>query len=58
MQLPMLLKDLFGLYMASRLRGDIVQYDISDPAHPKLAGRLWVGGSIRKDGPVKVATRS
>lgn len=40
-----------------RLRGDIVQYDISDPAHPVLAGRLWVGGSIRQGGSVKVTHR-
>lgn len=26
----------------------------SDPANPILAGRLFVGGSIRKGGPVKV----
>lgn len=26
----------------------------SDPENPKLAGRLWLGGSIRKGGPVKV----
>ena len=36
------------------MTGDIVQYDISDPANPKLAGRVWVGGSIRKGGSVKV----
>lgn len=42
------------LYFSNWLRGDINQYDISDPAHPKLAGRLFVGGSIVKGGPVKV----
>jgi len=26
---------------------DINQYDISDPAHPRLAARLFTGGSIR-----------
>ena len=31
-----------------------MQYDISDPTNPKLAGRVWVGGSIRKGGSVKV----
>lgn len=31
-----------------------MQYDISDPANPRLAGRVWVGGLIRKGGPLKV----
>ena len=26
----------------------------SDPAHPKLAGRIWLGGSVRAGGPVRV----
>ena len=26
----------------------------SDPAHPKLAGRIWLGGSVRRGGPVRV----
>lgn len=30
----------------------------SDPEKPKLAGRLFVGGSIRKGGPVKVRSES
>ncbi|KXZ56714.1 hypothetical protein GPECTOR_1g643 [Gonium pectorale] len=42
------------LYLSNWLRGDIVQYDISDPAHPRLAGRVWVGGLVRKGGPLKV----
>ena len=37
-----------------RLRGDIAQYDITDPEHPKLAGRVWLGGCCRKGGPYKV----
>ncbi len=37
-----------------RLRGDIVQYDITDPENPKLAGRVWLGGCCRKGGPYKV----
>ncbi len=45
---------MWPVFVVPRLRGDIVQYDISEPAHPKLAGRIWVGGSIRKGGPVKV----
>ena len=33
---------------------DINQYDISDPAHPKLTGRLFTGGSIRAGSGVTV----
>ena len=29
------------------LTADINQYDISDPAHPRLTARLFTGGSIR-----------
>lgn len=42
------------LYFSNWLHGDIRQYDISDPFNPKLVGRLFVGGSLRKGGPVKV----
>ncbi|GLI68840.1 hypothetical protein VaNZ11_013383 [Volvox africanus] len=42
------------LYVSNWLRGDIVQYDISDPAAPRLAGRVWLGGLVRKGGPLKV----
>lgn len=31
-----------------------MQYDITDPANPKLTGRVWLGGLIRRDGDVKV----
>jgi selenium-binding protein 1 len=30
--------------------GDIRQYNIEDPHHPKLVGQLFIGGSIRADG--------
>jgi selenium-binding protein 1 len=32
------------LYFSNWLRGDICQYDITDPAAPKLVGQLFVGG--------------
>ena len=32
------------------LHGDLRQYDVSDPARPKLAGQLWLGGVIGKSG--------
>jgi selenium-binding protein 1 len=34
------------LYFSDWLHGDLRQYDVSDPAHPKLTGRVWVGGVI------------
>ncbi len=41
------------LYFANWLHGDVRQYDVSDPANPKLTGQLWLGGVIGKpsDGP-------
>ena len=45
-------------YFSNWVHGDIRQYDISDPAHPKLVGQVWVGGSIVKGGPVKVVQDS
>lgn len=42
------------LYMSNWLHGDIRQYDVSDPRNPKLAGQIFLGGSICKGGPVKV----
>jgi selenium-binding protein 1 len=34
------------LYFANWLHGDVRQYDVSDPANPKLTGQLWLGGVI------------
>lgn len=42
------------LYFSNWLRGDLVQYDITDPHNPKFVDRVWLGGSIKKGGPVKV----
>jgi selenium-binding protein 1 len=36
------------LYFSNWLHGDIRQYDVSDPAKPKLTGQLWVGGLLGK----------
>jgi selenium-binding protein 1 len=36
------------LYFANWLHGDVRQYDMSDPANPKLTGRLWLGGVLGK----------
>jgi selenium-binding protein 1 len=37
------------LYFSNWLHGDVRQYDISDPAHPRLTGQVWCGGVL---GPV------
>ncbi|MFO0947323.1 MAG: selenium-binding family protein [Planctomycetota bacterium] len=39
------------LYFSNWLHGDIRQYDISNPAKPKLTGHVWCGGLLGK-GPV------
>jgi selenium-binding protein 1 len=34
------------LYLSNWLHGDIRQYDIADPAHPRLVGQVWCGGVL------------
>ncbi len=36
------------LYFANWLHGDVRQYDVRDPAHPKLTGQIWLGGLLGK----------
>jgi selenium-binding protein 1 len=36
------------LYFSNWLQGDLRQYDISDPAHPKLTGQVLLGGLFEK----------
>jgi len=36
------------LYFSNWLQGDVRQYDVSDPVHPKLTGRVFVGGVFAK----------
>ena len=36
------------LYFSNWLHGDVRQYDIRDPARPKLTGQAWVGGLLGK----------
>jgi methanethiol oxidase len=38
------------LYFANWLHGDLRQYDVSDPRHPRLTGQLWLGGVLGKPG--------
>lgn len=58
-QLPPLITDILlslddkYLYFSNWLRGDICQYNITDPENPKLVGRVYLGGSLRKGGCVK-----
>ncbi len=40
------------LYFSNWLHGDLRQYDVSDPANPKLTGQVWLGGVIGKADPV------
>lgn len=42
------------LYLSNWLRGDVNQIDISDPAHPRIVSRIWLGGSMRAGGSVSV----
>jgi selenium-binding protein 1 len=36
------------LYFSNWLHGDIRQYDVSNPAKPKLVGQVWLGGLLGK----------
>jgi len=36
------------LYFSNWLHGDLRQYDISDPANPRLVSQLWLGGVLGK----------
>jgi selenium-binding protein 1 len=36
------------LYFSNWLHGDLRQYDVSDPANPKLTDQLWLGGLLGK----------
>jgi selenium-binding protein 1 len=41
------------LYLSNWLHGDIRQYEISDPSHPRLTGQVWCGGLSGKNGTVQ-----
>jgi selenium-binding protein 1 len=36
------------LYCSNWLHGDLRQYDISDPANPRLKGQVWLGGVLKE----------
>jgi selenium-binding protein 1 len=37
-----------ALYLSNWFHGDLRRYDVSDPASPRLTGRLWLGGLLGK----------
>jgi selenium-binding protein 1 len=37
------------LYFSNWLHGDVRQYDVSNPAKPRLTGQLWLGGVLGKE---------
>ena len=41
------------LYLSNWLHGDVRQYDIADPAHPRLVGQVWCGGVLGKEATVQ-----
>lgn len=41
------------LYFSNWLQGDVRQYDIRDPARPRLVGRAWCGGLTGKTATVR-----
>jgi methanethiol oxidase len=36
------------LYVSNWFHGNLQQYDVSDPEHPRLTGELWLGGLLGK----------
>ncbi|WP_013322104.1 selenium-binding family protein [Gloeothece verrucosa] len=41
------------LYFSNWLHGNICQYDISDPKHPKLTAQVWCGGLLGRGETIK-----
>lgn len=42
------------LYGSTWLHGEVRQYDITDPEHPKLTGKIQLGGVIAADPGIQV----
>ncbi|KAJ8958139.1 hypothetical protein NQ318_006076 [Aromia moschata] len=42
------------LYLSNWLHGDVRQYDITDRAHPKLTGQVFLGGKVLSDSTIKI----
>jgi selenium-binding protein 1 len=43
------------LYFSNWLHGDLRQYDVRDPAKPKLTGQAWLGGVLGRSGKLRGA---
>lgn len=41
------------MYLSNWLHGDVRQYDLSDPFHPKLVAQVWCGGVLGKTPTIK-----
>jgi selenium-binding protein 1 len=41
------------LYFSNWLHGDLRQYDVSDPANPRLTGQVWCGGVTGREAHVR-----
>jgi selenium-binding protein 1 len=41
------------LYLSNWFHGDIRQYDVSDPSHPRLTGQVWCGGLLGRESSVQ-----
>jgi selenium-binding protein 1 len=41
------------LFFSNWLHGDVRMYDVSDPANPRLADRIWAGGHFGDPAPVQ-----
>lgn len=41
------------LYLSNWLHGDVRQYDVTDPASPRLVGRAWLGGVLGRSPEVR-----
>ena len=41
------------LFFSNWLHGDVRMYDVSDPANPRLADRIWAGGYFGDPAPVQ-----
>ncbi|WZP00274.1 selenium-binding family protein [Isosphaeraceae bacterium EP7] len=43
------------LYLSNWLHGDVRQYDVTDPAKPRLAAQLWLGGMLGRPSDAKAS---
>jgi len=41
------------LYFSNWLHGDLRQYDVSNPAQPRLTGQVWLGGVLGREARIR-----